>query len=70
MYVSTGPLLLRVMTFFFSSLREFPISFIHLMSSPTQDGMFKELGEFERPAKLWRGASGVLVIVILGFYCM
>lgn len=26
--------------------------------------------EFAKPDKLWRGASGVLVILILGFYCI
>lgn len=69
MYVSTGPLLLRVMIFFF-----FPkgISyFFHTSYVFSHTGWdAQETCEFARPDKLWKGASGVVVILNLGFYCM
>lgn len=71
MYVSTGPLLLRDMIFFFFS---FPKEISHLFHTSyvfSHTGWdAQETCEFARPDKLLRGASGVLVILILGFYCM
>lgn len=69
MYVSTGPLLCRVMIFF-SSPREFPHFFhtYYVFSQTGWDG--QETYKFAKPDEFWRGASGALVILILGFYCM
>lgn len=56
---------------YFPLPREFPISFTaHPVYSPTQDGDARETCEFARPDKLWKATSRVLVILMLGFYCM
>ena len=69
MYVSTGPFLLQ------GSDYSPPKGISHLFH--TSSCAFSHTGwdaqetrEFARPDKLWKGTSGVLVILMLGFYCM
>lgn len=76
MHASTGPFLLQgsvwFFGFFFSSRPPKGISQLFHTSCVFSHTRWdaQETCEFVRPDKLWKGTSGVLIILMLGFYCM